>query len=331
MRISRRKAIVALPLLASAAQAQPTSTPAKRIGLLIAGDNDELRATSEEIVARLAALGWKPGSVVVDGVHADGNSDRLPALADDLARRVDVIVSGGMLTTLVAARATQTVPIVFRNVHYPIEQGFAQSYARPGRNVTGPALYPGLELTVKPLEFLHEVAPAAARLAFVSPRDLFELPTVSGAPNDLRPAIAKAAGVLGFETRFYNVPAREQLDTLFAAVVDGGAQAIYGGIPGAPEPIVEFTLRQRLPSLYPLRYFVEAGGLMSYGPREADTRRSTEHAVPYIDRILRGAVAAEVPIEQPSRFEFALNAKTARSIGTVLPQSLVLRADVVVR
>jgi len=158
------------------------SGPAKRIGVLYGGSAADLQSLIDELNDALSALGWKPGStLVVDGMHSDGNGERLPALADELVRRkVDVIVTGTASTTLAAARATTAIPIVFLAVHYPVEQGLVRSYAWPGTNVTGPSLYPGLELLIKPLDFVREIAPAAKRLALVSPAEFIDIPTVAG-------------------------------------------------------------------------------------------------------------------------------------------------------
>ena len=204
------------------------------------------------------------------------------------------------------------------------------SYAAPGGNVTGPALFNGMELTTKRIEFLRDVAPNAKRLAWVWPQDFYELPTLSGASNDLRPAISLASRASGFDVTFFSSRTPSDVPVVLDAVAKSGAQAIAGGVAGRPEPMTEFALRHRLPSAFPMRYFVEAGGLISYGPLEADVQRTMERAAVYVDRILRGARAAELAIEQPSRYELALNAKTAIGIGISLPRALMLRADAVI-
>ena len=332
-KVSRRSTLVFLPLWAGPGFAQRVQTgPPPRVGLLLAGSAHEHQGLEQELSARLALLGWKPGqNVLIEGAYANGNLERLPALAEELVRkRVDVIVTGGALTTVTAARATQEIPIVFSSVHYPVEQGLVQSYSKPGRNITGPALFHGMELTVKRIDFLRECAPAATRLAWVWPQDLFELPALSGGKVDLRPRIAAAASASGFDVQFHSVAEADDLDAVFSAITASGAHVLSGGIGGRPEPITEFALRRRMPSAYPARYFVQAGGLISYGPVEADVHRGTERTAVYVDRILRGARAADLPVEQPSRFELALNAKTAKAIGVALPRSLVLRADAVI-
>ncbi len=332
MTISRRRALLALPAVVGTAFAQPLPPgPAKRVGVLSGGSAADLQSLLGELNEALASLGWKPGStVVVEGVYADGNPVRLPALAEELVRsKVDVIVTGAATTTLAAARATATIPIVFLSVHYPLEQGLVKSLSRPGTNVTGPALYPGLDLMIKPLDLLREIAPAAKRLALVGPKEFLELPTVAGPSHDIQPLVAKAANRLGFDVQFHPTPRREELDTMFKAIVASRAELLFGGITGSPQPMIEFAIRERLPAMYPMRYFVEAGGLMSYGVLEAEVMRAPVHGARYVDRILRGTPPAELPVEQPSRFELTLNRKTARAIGLVFPQSVVLRADAV--
>ena len=333
LKLSRRSTLVLLPMLGGPVFAQRTQTgPPARIGLLLSGSAHENHALEQELNARLALLGWRPGqNVRIEAVYANGELKRLPALAEELVRkRMDVIVTGGALTTVAAARATQEIPIVFSAVHYPVEQGLVQSYSKPGRNVTGPALFHGVELTVKRIDFLRECAPAATRLAWVWPQDLFELPALSGGKIDLRPRIAAAARASGFDVQFHTVNDSDDLDAAFASIRAAGSQVLSGGIGGRPEPITQFALQHRLPSAYPMRYFVQAGGLISYGPAEAEVRRGPERTAVYIDRILKGARAADLAVEQPSRYELALNVRTAKAIGVALPRNLVLRADAVI-
>ena len=334
MSISRRSTLIALPAVVGTAFAQPARpSSSKRVGVLFGGSEAELQALVHELNDALTGLGWKPGSsVVVEGVHADGDSARLPALADELVRKaVDVIVTGAASSTLAAARATTSIPIVFLSVRYPVEQGLVRSYARPGTNVTGPSLYPGLDLMIKPLDFLREIAPAARKLALVCPAQFIEIPTLAGPHLDIRPVLRNAAGRLRFDVNFHLMPPkRDELGRMFKEIVAGGAEVLFGGITGSPTPMIEFAQRERLPALYPLRYFVEAGGLMSYGVNQADAERAPVHVARYVDRILRGTPPAELAVEQPSRFELTLNLKAAKAIGLVFPQGVLLRADAVI-
>ena len=330
--LSRRSALLALPIAMGVAWAQPapSGTP-KRVALLFGGSSQQAQGVLDELTATLASLGWKPGStLIVEGAFADNDVDRLPALADDLVRRkVDVIVTGAATTTLAAARATSTIPIVFTSVHYPIEHGLVQSYSRPGRNITGPALYPGVDLLVKPLDYLREVAPKAKRLALVYPRDLIELPTLAGTGYSLEPIVGPAAKRLGFEPRFHLTSPRDDLDALFRSIEADGAEVLMGGtLP--PARMIEFAARKRSPAMYPMRFFVEAGGLISYGPLEAEMRLSRQYAARYVDRLLRGSTVAELPIDRPSRYELSINVGAAKAMGLVLAQSLLLRADALI-
>ena len=332
MNVSRRHALLALSVGIGNAGAQPVPAgPPKRIALLTAGSAEDSQSIADDLSAALTSLGWQPGrTVLIERAYAGGNAERLRILAEELAgKKLDVIVTGSDASTLPAVRATRTTPIVFISVHYPVEVGLADSYARPGGNVTGPALYT-LDLLSKPLDFLREIAPTATKLAVVYPRDLVELPTASGPRKDLRPIVAAAARGLGFDAQFHFVPARVELDAMFKAIASSGTEVLLGGIPGAPQPLTEFALRERMPAAYPLRYFAEAGGLLSYGPVDAELRRAPERAARYVDHVLRGASPGELAIDQPSRYELTLNSGTARAMGLVLPRSLVLRADAVI-
>ncbi len=263
---------------------------------------------------------------------AAGREDRLPELAEELVRkRVDVIWALGPEAAVAAARATKTIPIVFWGVGYPVEQGLIDSYARPGRNVTGMAFFTGAELATKVLQLLSEIAPGARRVAaIVTPSAISTVKGdqyVGGAP-----VIESAAKSLGFEYRAHRVAKREDFDSVFAAILDSRAQALvtYGTTTTFRERqrIVDFANRNRLPSAFNQREFVEAGGLLSYG---ADTRETIFQSMLYLDRILRGARPADLPVELPSRYDLAINLKTAQSLGLTIPQSILVRVDHVIQ
>jgi putative ABC transport system substrate-binding protein len=291
--------------------------------------------TPEEIgrgplLVKLSELGWVEGqNLKFDRAYGEGREDRLPTLAEDLVRRrVDVIWALGPPSAVAAARATKTIPVVFWGVAYPVELGLVRGLARPGGNVTGMAHSTGLELVGKQLEFLRQVAPAATRVAMIANPD--SMRTVSG--GEYTPSVQlSSARALGLEPRRYDVHRREDFDAVFAAVIAWRAQAV--GLTGTPltwrerKRIVEFANRNRLVSTFGMKDFVEVGGLMSYGP---DTLETIRQSAVYVDKILRGAKPADLPVEQPTKFELVINLKTAKALGLTIPPSVLLRADQVI-
>jgi len=279
------------------------------------------------VIGRLKELGWIEGqNLKIEGAFGEGREERLPQLADDLVRRhVDVIWTTGPAAALAAKRATTTIPIVFWGVSYPLELGIISNIARPGGNITGMAMSPGLELLGKQLEFLRQIAPAATRLAWILPSEMV------GAAG-FRAALEEAARGLGFELAIHVVGRSEDFDPAFAAMLAARTQAIANvGNPLTIRErmrIIEFANRNRLPSTFGMKEFVQAGGLVSYSPDVAVTqRRSAE----YIDKIFRGALPGDLPVEQPSRYELWINQGTAKALGLTVPQSLLLLADEVIQ
>jgi putative tryptophan/tyrosine transport system substrate-binding protein len=281
---------------------------------------------------RLRALGWIGGETVdVVAAFGEGSEDRLPELAAMLvARQVDVIWCLGPEAAIAAARATQTIPIVFWGVAYPVEQELIDSLARPGRNATGVAWYSDPEVDGKRLELLQEIAPAATRLAFLS------VPTavqkVSGGTATFPPATPTAARRLGYELQSFPVSKVDDFAGAFRGILDWGAQAL--SVSGTAltvrerARIVDFANGHRLPSAYTLRGFVESGGLVSYA---IDWRPTFAQTADYIDRILRGAKPGDLPVTLPTGYEIAVNLKTAALLGLKIPESLLLRANWIFR
>jgi len=336
----RRDAISALLTLGSAAvplsmRAQANSpAQSKTLGILtLVATQDAERFWLPGLRAKLKTLGWIEGqNLVIEIAFADTKVDRLAALADELVRkRVDVIWAYPEVAAIAAARATRTIPIVFVNAPWPVEQGLIESYGRPGRNVTGVSTYTGLEVSAKRLEFLKAVAPTAARLSWIlgSPTEQ----TVDGAGFDLRPMLSQAAGSLGYDVRYHFVPKSDDLDTVFADILASRAQAlsVAGTVATfvARERIAAFALSNRLPTACANFAFVEAGCLLGYnaaGGAFASIPRSLE----YVDRILRGARPADLPVERPSNYELVINLKTAKALGLLVPQSVLLNAGRVI-
>lgn len=278
----------------------------------------------EAFVKRLNELGYVEGqNLIIEFRNAEGKLDQLPDLAAELVRlRVDVIVAGAARAIQAAKQATSTIPIVMAAVgHDPIALGFVASLARPGGNVTGvSALQP--ELTAKRLELLKEAVPKVSRIAV-----LWDTP----ASDQLRTAEG-AARTLGIELQpleLRNPPYDFESAFRIAASGRAGALLVLLSPILARERgrIAELAVKHRLPAISALPEFAEAGGLMTYAANVVEMHR---HAAIYVDRILKGARPADLPVEQPTRFEFVINLKTAKALGLTLPQSLFIRADRVI-
>lgn len=280
---------------------------------------------------RLRALGWVEGrTLTIERAYTEGRDDLLPAAAERLVgARVDVIWAIGPEAAVAAARATKTVPIVFWGVPFPVEQGLIDTIARPGRNVTGVAWYAGPGVDTKQLEILKEIAPRAKRLAYLT------VPTAAasvGGENVAYPTDFRSAAVaLGLEMHEFPVATVQDLEPAFAAILAWNAQALVvaGTIftVGERQRIVDFANRNRLPSAFRGREFTEVGGLAAYS---AVTAPTLERCAELIDRILRGARPADLPVEIPRDYELTLNLKTARTLGLEVPRSLHLRANRVI-
>ena len=275
----------------------------------------------------LRELGYVEGkNIIVEYRAAEGKFERLPDLAAELVRlKVDVIVTGGTPAIRAAQHATNTIPIVMAIVGDPIAQGFVASLAHPGGNITGfTNLSP--DLSTKRLELLKEVFPKILRVA------VFQNAAQHGPAMK---EVETAAKLLRVQLQLLEVRGPDDLEMAFAAVTRERAEALIT-LPNTllrmnrrtRIRIVEFTLKHRLPSMYEGSEYVETGGLMSYGPEEmANVRR----AAIYVDKILKGAKPADLPVEQPMKFELVINLKTAKQIGLTIPQSVLYRADKVIK
>ena len=253
--------------------------------------------------------------------YAEGRADRLPALAAELVRlKVDVIVTESNMAALAAKRATETIPIVMAIAGDPVKAGVVGSLARPGGNVTGLTLmHP--ELSGKRLQLLKEAVPRIALVAVIWN------PTDPAAVDFLRETEV-AARSLGLRLHAIEARAPAELDAAFKAVADARPSAFFT-LPGGmfqdnQTRILEFAKKNRLPGVFPNRVFVEAGGLISYGPNLA---ASSRRAAAFVDKLLKGAKPADLPIEQPTKFELVINLKTARALGLTIPASVLVWAD----
>lgn len=329
-RFRRRRFLFAAGALAAAPFARArTATGTPLLRLLYPNPHVTSDGDFRVIVARiLKPLGWTVGeNLEAQFFSSAGREDGLAALAERVVEEgVDVIWVAGPEAALAAARATKTIPIAFYGVGYPVEQGLVDSLAKPGRNVTGITTFAGGEW-IKNLENLREIAPRLRRLARIRVETVAR--DIHGREFAIRdgPMDAAAPG-MGFEIRKFSVSAPEDLDGAFAAIDGWRPEGLMCDFTAMTfrerQRIIDFANRNGLPSLFGALPYVRDGGLMSYG---ASRRWMAVHSFTFVDRILRGARPADLPVERPTRFEFLINMKTARALGLAVPQSLLLRAD----
>jgi putative ABC transport system substrate-binding protein len=307
-----------VPLLADA---QRPSVP--RVGVLSPGKSppDDAFRQRERFEAGLRDLGWTPGSnVLIDYRYAEGNLDRLPGLAAELVRiPVNVIIARG-LTITAARNATATIPIVMAADPDPVRSGFVASLARPGGNITGLSTQ-APDLEAKQLELLHAALPSLARVGVLEN---------ANSPKTEETTRLEAARTLHLTLTESRINKAEQLAAAFAAMKQAGMGGVlfrYDLWFIDPKEVAALVRQYRLPTIHNLRQFVEAGALVSYGVDFAYLHR---RSATYVDKILKGAKAADLPVEQPTKFEFVINLKTAKALGLTIPQSVLARADEVI-
>jgi putative ABC transport system substrate-binding protein len=304
---------------------QPTKIP--RIGFLGVNSPSSTPARIETFRRGLGELGYvESKNIVIEWRHHEGKLDRLPALAAELVRlKVDIIIATGPPAARAAKEATNTIPIVMMQVGDPVGSGFVASLARPGGNITGlSSLAP--ELSGKRLELLKEIVPKLSRVA------VFGTSTSPDNAQSLR-EVELAARALKVQLQYLDVLGPKDIETAFRAAVKGRAEAVLMLVAGAlatagRTQIVELAVKSLLPVIYSGRAPVEAGGLMSYGVNQNDLDR---RVATYVDKILKGAKPADLPVEQPKKFEFIVNLKAAKQIGLTIPPNVLVRADKVFR
>ncbi len=317
-------AVVILAFVHPAEAQQPKKVP--RIGFLFGSSLSANSARHEAFRQGLRELGYVEGkNIVIDWRSAEEKLDRLPALAADLVYlKVDIIVTGGSSPTRAAKEATTTIPIVMAQDADPVGSGFVASLARPGGNITGlSTLAP--ELSGKRLEILKEVVPKLSRVAVLG--------------NSTEPGNAqmlgeteRAAVVFGVKLQYVDVLSPKDIETAFRTASKARADTVLE-LPSFVfnshrTEIANLEVKSQLPAVYPQREFAEDGGLMSYGVSYTDLFR---RAATYVDKILKGAKPAELPVEQPTKFEFIINLKTAKQIGLTIPPNVLARADKVIK
>jgi ABC-type uncharacterized transport system substrate-binding protein len=314
--------LILAPLTAEAQQARVV-----KIGWLLP---DPKPFAIDPFLQRLKELGWSEGgNLVIEQRYSHGTAERYLQLADELLRlKVDALVTDGAVATRAAQRTSQTIPIVFVSGN-PVAQGFVESLSHPRKNLTGVAIQTG-ELTPKRVQLLKEAVTGMVRLAI--------LEDSTNPASDVRlagnwQAVEAASRQLGIRlVPTLEIRKSEELDAAFARAVRERA----GGVLVLASPffssqgqrIASLAANARLPAIYEHRGFVEAGGLMSYGP---DHRAIFSLVADYVDKILRGAQPADLPVEQPTKFELVINLKTAKALGLTIPQSVIIRADEIIQ
>ncbi len=310
--------LLAAPLAAEAQQQSPTV-----IGFLSSRSPGESASVVAAFRQGLNEAGYVEGqNIVIEFRWAEGQYDRLSGMAADLVSRqvVLIIAAGGDRPALAAKAVTSTIPIVFTGSDFPVKVGLVASLNRPGGNVTGASLFTA-ELEAKKLVLLRELVPKAPLIAMlVNPTN----PSAETAIADVQ----KAAGVIGQQILLLRASSERDIGTAFKTVVQQRAAALLVAhdpyFLSRREQFVALAGRHAVPAIYEFREFVSAGGLISYGSRITDNYRL---AGSYAGRILKGAKPADLPVQQPTKFDLVINLKTAKALGLTIPQSLLLRAD----
>jgi putative ABC transport system substrate-binding protein len=316
-------AFAAAPLAADAQQAGKVY----HVGYLSTPTRESVKNGVEAFLRKLRELGWIEGqNLIIEYRWAEGKVERLPDLAVELVRRkVDVIVAPAGSAALAAKNATTTIPIVMIFPSDPVETGLVASLSRPGGNITGTTFTPGPEIFGKQLQILKETIPRASRVAILwNPLD----PSFALQMKEVETA-ARSLGV-----RLQHVEARgpEEFDRAFAAMAQERADALL--VNGTSTFLVhrtklaELAVKGRLPTMFSYRESVEAGGLMAYAVNMSDF---VGHAAGYVDKILKGAKPADLPIEQPTKLELIINLRTAKALGLTIPQSVLAQAHEVIQ
>jgi putative ABC transport system substrate-binding protein len=317
--------VVVLLAVAAIAEAQQ-SAKVPRIGYLTGATPAGQSARIESFRQGLRELGYVEGkNIVIEYRYAELKPDRLPVHAAELVRlKVDVIVTGGGGNTRAAKEATNTIPIVMTQDSDPVANGFVASLARPGGNITGLSNF-APEISGKQLELLKDVVPKLSRVA------VFGTSTGTTTALSLK-EVEPAAGAFGVKLQILDISGPKDIETAFRAAGEGRAGAILV-LPGSifnsnRTQIAKLAVKSRLPAIYSHSEYVVDGGLMTYSASQRDLDR---RAATYVDKILKGAKPADLPVEQPTKFEFVINLKAAKQIGLTIPPNVLARADRVIR
>ncbi len=318
MRYVMTKLIAALTLILFAAPLAVEAQPAKkvpRVGILSIVPLGTM-LFPRQFPEALRDLGYvEEQNIILEWRSADGRPDRLAGLAEDLVRvKADVIVAIINSDVLAAKRATTTIPIIMAAAMDPVAAGFVTSLARPGGNITG-RLSAGSETVAKQIEVLKETVPTLTRLVYLR----------GGLYPPVREGILAGAQALGLTLREVEVRQTDDLARVLEEVRRWQPDALYvAGTSGDRDTLLKFAVQHRLPAMYTTVGMVKAGGLMVYAPSALESARRAAY---YVDRILKGAKPADLPVEQPQRFDLVINLKTAKAIGLTIPQSILSRAN----
>ena len=317
--------VAVLLAVGAVAEAQQPKKVA-RIGFLSANSRAAMSARVETFQQGLRQLGYTEGkNIFVEYQYADRSVDRLSTLAADLVHlNVNLIVTEGPTATRFAKEATSTIPIIMAQDPDPVGTGVVASLAHPGGNITGlSSLRP--ELSGKRLELLREIIPRLSRVAVLGTS------STPGNTQSIRETELAATG-FGIQLQFLEVADRKDIETAFRAATRGRADAVL--VLASPfllsdrNQLAALAVKRRLPAIYPSGDYVDAGGLMFYGASIPELFRRT---AAYVDKILKGAKPADLPVEQPTKFEFVINLKAAKQIGVTIPQKVLARADKVIK
>lgn len=311
----------------SARAQQPRAQAAPRIGLLSIGtDPVKPNPVWVQFLQQLGQLGYVDGqNITIERRFAGGRQERLPEFVADLAeRRIDIVVATGDFESLAVKQALPTTPLVMMLVQDPVRAGLVASLAHPGGNVTGLTTQ-APELYSKRLELMKEALPAVARAGML-------LNSTSANAMAASTAMETAARILGLQLRRLEVRDSQGLDGVFAAIRHERLQALVvvtdGVLFNQRARIADLAIKSRLPMMCEVREFVVAGCLIAYGPSYGELAR---RAAVYVDKILKGTKPADLPVEQPTKFELVINVKTAKALGLAIPQPVLLRADQVIQ
>jgi putative ABC transport system substrate-binding protein len=313
--------LILAPVCLAYAQKQ-TTTP--RIGVLLLGAPPN--ANLDAFIQELQELGYVEGkTILVEYRFAKGKADRLPELATELVRlKVDAIFTTGTPAIFALKQATKTIPIVFFSTSDPIGTGVVASLARPGGNITGISALAS-DLWPKRLELLKEISPKLSKVAMVWNKGNAGMALEAKATQEV-------AGPLGLTLQDRGVKDPNELDTVFALIIkdrpDGFLALMDPVLNSYQKRILDFLAQNRLPAIFENKTWVEAGGLISYGANYADAHR---RAAALMDKVLKGTKPADLPVEQPTRFELAINLKTAKEIGLTIPPNVLARADKIIK
>ncbi len=319
--------LLAAPLASEAQQAGKVY----RIGSLSPGGPEQDRVLWTSLRELLRERGWVEGQTLfVEQRYADGNYQRLPELAAELVHlKLDLVVARGGPAAAAAKRATATIPIVMWNATDPVGIGLVANLARPGGNVTGLSDDQGPEIIGKRLQLLKEIAPTISKVAVLD-----RVPPSIAVPR--LPAYVNtfeaSARTLGLQPRWWHLQGPDDIDPAFTALLREGFDALF--VPYVVvtwthrRQILDLAVRHRLPAMYGHRTYARDGGLIAYGE---DERELPRRLAVYVDKILRGAKPADLPVEQPTKFEFVINLKTAKALGLTIPPSVLARADEVIQ